>query len=136
MAIKQNNAKNRRLPYLEPFTPGSRPPRWYDPEHLCKVSTYLEISAAAGVEISLQALYARCRAGTIPCVYIDGIPLIVCTRPVRYLLDQHTYITEVVNNLPPDAYPHTARPDLIQQAKDNPNMLICMTGRTFEPSIP
>lgn len=100
MATKLNRAARRQqLPYLQPHNP-------HDPisqdnvniKRLCIVSTYQGICEKVGISITVQALYQRCKAGTIPCIYIEKTPYII-------LYDEVEKVQAAANNpIPPN--PH------------------------------
>lgn len=81
MAIKQTATKKHNLPFLAPALPTDPDNQYYNPAYLCKPSSYRELCLLGSVNITLQALYERCRRRTIPCVYIDGHPFIVLYLP-------------------------------------------------------
>ncbi len=128
MDTKQMNAKIGHLPYLALVFPLNSGKIFYDPEYLCKVSTYQAIVKGAGVSITTQALYERCRAGTIPCIYVDDTPLIVLARPLGFMLDKAKFIKDAVYVDNRTYYPDKSDDDLFEECMADERVLQVVSG--------
>jgi hypothetical protein len=74
--------KKQPLPWLAPNASTDPENQYYHPDYLCKISTYHELIQREGFDISLQALYLRVRAGTIPAIHVDETPFILLCAPL------------------------------------------------------